>query len=154
MVTGHQGQAEGAQDQVRIIDQNRSQELKQTRVRNQGGELVQEQDRAVGRGRDPGDLRPGDALLTSAGTRFLRPHVCSRPRRVRVFSKGGPSLLALSKPAPAPSTPRKEKMDGFCCFSPAPYTKKKGLSILLLAGPLRALFFFFKVFMYLGCTRS
>ena len=89
MVTGHQGQAEGAQDQVRIIDQNRSQGLKRTRDRNQGGELVQEQGRAVGRGRDPGDLRPGDALLTSAGTHFTKPRVCSRPRRVRVFSKGG-----------------------------------------------------------------
>ena len=153
MVTGHQGQAEGAQDQVRIIDQNRSQGLKQTRVRNQGGELVQGQGRAVGRGRDPGDLRPGDALLTSAGTRFLRPHICSRPRRVRVFSKGGPSLLALSKPAPAPSTPRKEKMDGFCCFSPAPYTKKKAFLFCSLQDPSEP-YFVFKVFMYLGCTGS
>ena len=48
MVTGHQGQTEGVQDQVRIIDQTRSQGLKQTRGRNQGGELGQEQGRAVG----------------------------------------------------------------------------------------------------------
>ena len=48
MVTGHQGQTEGVQDQVRIIDQTRSQGLKQTRGRNQGGELGQDQGRAVG----------------------------------------------------------------------------------------------------------
>ena len=48
MVTGHQGQTEGAEDQVRITDQTRSQVLKQTRGRNQGGELGQEQGRAVG----------------------------------------------------------------------------------------------------------
>ena len=48
MVTGHQGQTEGAEDQVRITDQTRSQGLKQTRGRNQGGELSQEQGRAVG----------------------------------------------------------------------------------------------------------